>query len=73
MGEKKDARKRARLGAAIVRFMDKKFECRVVVVDSIEAPGGIAVLREDGALLSREQAVALGHFIRGYRVFGGPS
>lgn len=73
MGEKKDARRRARMGAAIVRFMDRKFDCRVVVVDSVTDANGIAVLREDGALLSRAQAEALGHFIRGYRVFGGPS
>lgn len=73
MGEKKDARRRARMGEAIVRFMDRKFDCRVVVVDSVTDPAGIAVLREDGALLSRAQAEALGHFLRGYRVFGGPS
>ncbi|AYN58612.1 hypothetical protein PBI_MELONS_66 [Arthrobacter phage Melons] len=69
----KRERKKAAMGAAVCRFMDKRFGVEVVVVDSVDDPRGIVVLRTDGALLTAEQARALELYLRGYRVFGGPS
>ncbi|WNM72851.1 hypothetical protein SEA_REDFOX_64 [Arthrobacter phage RedFox] len=65
-------RKKAAFAAAIVRFMDKRGK-PVVVVDSIEDRDGLAVFGVDGSRLGEDDAVALGAFMRGYRVFGGPS
>ena len=71
--EARVARQKARMGAAVVSFMDRKFGVPVVVVDSVADPKGIAVIRADGALLSTAEAEALQLFLKGYRVFGGPS
>lgn len=71
--EARVARQKARMGAAVVKFMDRKFGTAVVVVDSVADPMGIAVLREDGWLLTAEEAAALSLFLQGFRVFGGPS
>ncbi|WPM94391.1 hypothetical protein VG1_CDS0067 [Arthrobacter phage Cupello] len=61
------------MGAAVVKFMQDKFGTSVVVVDSLGDDRNITVLRADGALLPAAEAEALRLFLRGYRVFGGPS
>lgn len=71
--EARIARQKERKGAAIVRFMERKFHLSVVVVDSLTDPVGISVLRADGGLLTAEHVEALRLFLAGYRVFGGPS
>lgn len=65
----KEERRKQRLGASIVRFMDKHHKCEVVVVESAVGPLGVEVLRVDGARLSREQEQDLGDFLRGYAIF----
>lgn len=72
MGWRK-ARGKQEKGEAIARFMREKFAVEVIVVDSLTDPDGIAVMRADGGLLTGEQGRALELFLRGYRVFGGPS
>ncbi|QOI67706.1 hypothetical protein SEA_ORCANUS_62 [Arthrobacter phage Orcanus] len=62
----------AGLEEAVVRFMGRKFDVDVVTVPSLEGPGFV-VMREDGKDLEPEQLRALGYYVRGYRVFGGPS
>lgn len=71
--EARVARQKERLAAAVVKFMDRKFGTAVVVVDSLGDDRNISVLRADGALLPRAEAEALQLFLKGYRVFGGPS
>jgi hypothetical protein len=61
-----------KLEAAAVRFMGRKFDVDVTTVPAIEGPGFV-VMREDGKDLEPEQVRALGYFVKGYRVFGGPS
>ena len=61
-----------KLEAAAVRFMARKFDVDVVSVPSIEGPGFV-VMREDGKDIEPEQLRALAYFVKGYRVFGGPS
>lgn len=72
--EARVARQKERLAAAVVKFMDRKFGTVVVVVDSLGGDDrNISVLRADGALLTAAEAEALQLFLKGYRVFGGPS
>ena len=71
--EARIARQKERMGAAVVRFMERKFGTAVVVVDSLGDDRNITVLRADGALLPAAEAEALSLFLKGYRVFGGPS
>lgn len=64
--------KTEKLEAAAVRFMGRKFDIDVTTVSSIEGPGFV-VMRTDGVDIEPEQLRALGYFVKGYRVFGGPS